>query len=95
MFYTVSANFDMAQYSELTIKSFLNLKAANDFAKEQKEEFMNQIPNDGKLDEESSDHEHNGELFFFYGVSEDGENFITVCVTEEMFWDGLMTQAAK
>lgn len=85
-FYTVTANFDMSNHSELEVESFLKLENANAFGQSMKEEFLNQIPCDGALDKESSDHEFD-ELFYFYGVSEDGENFITIRVIETTFKD--------
>jgi hypothetical protein len=87
-FYTVTANFDMAQHSDLIVHSFLQLENANAFGQSMKEEFLKQIPCDGALDEEASDHEHD-EHFFFYGVSENGENFITIRVIETTFMDDI------
>ncbi|PEM69353.1 hypothetical protein [Bacillus pseudomycoides] len=90
MFYTVTANFDMAQYGDLVVEQFLELGNAIDFAKEQKTEFLNQIPSNGALDEEDTMSENygvNGQHYFFYGVSEDGENFVTIRVVESKFKD--------
>lgn len=85
-FYTAIVNFDMSTYSEVKVKSFLNLENANKWAIEEKQEFLNQIPCNGALDEEQSDHEYD-DLFFFYGVSRDGENFVTIRVIKDTFVD--------
>lgn len=93
-FYTVTANFDMAQHGDLEVQSFLQLENANAFGQSMKEEFLNQIPCNGALDEEASDHEHD-EYFFFYGVSENGENFVTIRVTQTTFTDAKTTYIAE
>ncbi|PEB42216.1 hypothetical protein [Bacillus pseudomycoides] len=90
MFYTVTANFDMAQYGDLVVEQFLELGNAIDFAEEQKTEFLNQIPSNGALDEEDSTYENygvNSPHYYFYGVLKNGENFVTVRVTESKFKD--------
>ena len=85
-FYTVTANFDMSNHSDLEVKSFLHLENANAFGQNMKEEFLKEIPSNGELDEDASDHEHDAH-FYFYGVSKCGENFVTVRVTETTFED--------
>ena len=85
-FYLVTANFDMASYSDLKVETFLNLENANAFGQEMKDEFLNQIPRGGALDNEDSDFEYD-EFFYFYGVSACGENFVTVRVVETTFLD--------
>lgn len=85
-FYTVTANFDMSNHSDLQVESFLHLENANAFGEEMKDEFLNEIPRNGALDNEDSDFEYD-ELFYFYGVSACGENFVTVRVVETTFKD--------
>lgn len=89
-FYTVSGNFDLAYDSEVIIESFIELRNANEFAKEMKEEFIKRIPCDGALDLEET-YEENEDFFYFKGVSADGENYVTVNVTKKSFkdWQGL------
>lgn len=84
-FYTVTAHFDMAQYSDIRVESFRKLENANIFAKEMKEQFLQEI-SEGKLDTEQSDQEY-GRCFYFYGVSENGENFCKVYTEEVTFND--------
>lgn len=93
-FFTVTANFDMVSHSELEVESFLHPENAIKFAEKMKENFLNDIPEDGSLDEESSFHEHTegffletNEIFHFYGVSKNGENYITISVTKTNFKD--------
>lgn len=85
-FYIVTANFDMSSHGDLKTESFRHLKNANAFAQSMKEEFLDQIPYNGALDEDDSDHEYD-EYFYFYGVSRCGENFVTVRVTQTSFMD--------
>lgn len=87
-FYTVTANFDMSNHSNLQVGSFLHLENANAFGQCMKEEFLSQIPYDGALDEDDSDHEYE-EYFYFYGVSKCGENFVTIRVTQTTFMDSI------
>ncbi|MEX3625066.1 hypothetical protein [Viridibacillus arvi] len=86
-FYTVLANFDMASSSEREVKTFLKQENANKFAEEKWKEFLDCIPRGGALDEEFSDYKEQDELLYFYGTSEDGENFATISVFEDTFAD--------
>lgn len=94
LFYTVVASFNMASYGEIVNETFLHLKNANKFAAEQKQDFFNRVQSESTtyssgviLDEFFSVHEENERLFYFYGVTEDGENVVTVSVTETSFID--------
>ncbi|GAB0171770.1 hypothetical protein LSPCS325_52070 [Lysinibacillus sp. CTST325] len=92
-FFAVTANFDMASYGDLQVEIFLQLEKAIEFAKTMKEQFLNEIPDNGSLDEESSIQEHENYFdqpnvhFYFYGVSENGENFVAVMVFQSNFMD--------
>lgn len=85
-FYTVTANFDMSQYSDLEIKSFLHLENARTFAEEMKEQFLSNIPN-RKLNEDETleDVEH----YYFKGECIDGENYGTISILSTNFEDDL------
>lgn len=86
-FYTVSAFFDMSTYSEVVTRSFIERVNANQFAKVQQEVFLKQIPENGALNEDESEEDHSDGLFYFYGISKEYNNFITIKVTEEVFYD--------
>lgn len=81
-FYTVTANFDMAQYGDLEVRSFQHLHNAIAFGEEMKEKFLSEIP-DRELDMEDTTDEY----CYFYGVSENGENFVTVRIDLTNFAD--------
>ncbi|PDY14183.1 hypothetical protein COO16_04265 [Bacillus pseudomycoides] len=90
MFYTVTANFDMTSDGELVVEQFLDLKKAINFAEEQKTEFLNRIPSNGALDPEESTNENfgiDGQHYYFYGVSKNGVDFVTIRVIESKFKD--------
>lgn len=84
-FYTVTANFDMAQYGDLEMKNFLHPQNAIAFGKEMKEIFLSEIP-DRELDMEDTI-ECTDEYFYFYGVSKNGENFVTIRIELTNFED--------
>lgn len=93
-FFVVTANFDMASYGELEVESFQQPENAIAFAQKMKEKFLDDIPENGALDEESSFQEQDegfflapDEIFNFYGVSKNGENFVTIRVTKTNFKD--------
>lgn len=83
-FYTVTANFDMSAHSELVVKSFLSFSNALECAEEQRNEFLNCISG-GELDPEASDFEADGDYYYYYGVSKNGEDFVTIRVTSTLF----------
>lgn len=85
-FYTVTANFDMSQNGELQVKNFLDLKNAVAFAEGQKAHFLKEIP-DSLLDEEWTEETSEDYHFYFYGVSSDGENNVTIKVFNGSFED--------
>lgn len=88
-FYLVTANFDMAEYGHLEVETFLNPENAIKFAESMKQEFIDEIPWNGALDEEETVYEsyESDDLFYFYGVSENGENFVTIRVKAKKFAD--------
>jgi hypothetical protein len=86
-FYTVSACFDMSQYGDVAVKSFLKYENAKKWAALQVQKFLKEIPNNGALDDDASMDHSDHELFYYYGVSADGENFVTVQVEETTFAD--------
>jgi hypothetical protein len=88
-FFTVTANFDMSAHSELEVKTFIHWENAYQFAEEQRIEFLNQIPNNGVIDEDDTMIEvgTKDNLYYYYGVSQNGENFVTIRVIEDTFTD--------
>ncbi|MCU5209336.1 hypothetical protein [Bacillus paranthracis] len=68
MIYTVTVDFDMSSpyNSELLTESFLDVNKAITYAREQKQEFLNRISNDGALDEGMSTFEDEIEREIFY-----------------------------
>ncbi|PFW93898.1 hypothetical protein COL87_01190 [Bacillus pseudomycoides] len=94
LFYTVVASFNMASYGEVVNETFLHLENANKFAAEQKQDFFDRVRKESTnyysgvvLDEDFSIHEENKRLFYFYGVTDDGDNVVTASVTESVFMD--------
>lgn len=88
-FFTVVADFDMREFRELEVDSFLNLDCAIDFAKSMKQKFINEFPN-GELDHDDTMEiveGEDGELYYFYGVSKTGEDFVTIKVLRKDFKD--------
>lgn len=86
LFFTVIASFDMSQNSELQVKNFIDLKNAVEFAEGQKAHFLKEIP-DSLLDEEWTEETSEDYHFYFYGVSSDGENNVTIKVFNGTFED--------
>lgn len=94
LFYTVVAIFNMFSYGEVVVETFVSLENANKSAAKQKQDFFDRVQKESKdyyfgvvLDEDFSIHEENEKLFYFYGVTDDGENAVTVSVTESTFTD--------
>lgn len=91
MIYTVTVDFDMSSpyNSELLTESFLDVNKAITYAREQKQEFLNRISNDGALDEGMStfEGEIEREIFYFHGLSKDGEDSVTIHVFEAKLKD--------
>lgn len=94
MFYTVVARFNLRSYGHVANGTFLNLDNANKFAAEQKQEFFDRVQDDSPnyysgvvLDEDYTIHEENERLFHFYGITDDEENVIEICVHESIFID--------
>jgi hypothetical protein len=85
-FYTVIKNFDMSQYGETDAKVFKKLENANKFADGLWKEFLEQIP-EGKLCQDDSEIDLANEFRQYYGVSENGENFVSIRVVEDHFQD--------
>lgn len=85
-FYLVTANFDMAEYSDYEAETFILISEANKFAKSMKKRFLDEIPN-GKLDKEGCFQDCEGGLFSFSGESKNGENFVTIRVCLKHFRD--------
>lgn len=91
MIYTVTVDLDMSSpyNSELLTESFLDVNNAITYAREQKQEFLNRISNDGALDEGMStfEGEIEREIFYFHGLSKDGEDSVTIHVFEAKLKD--------
>ncbi|MFB5561892.1 hypothetical protein [Bacillus cereus] len=89
MIYIVSVNFDMSHKNELITEIFLDVNKAIIYAQEQKQEFLNQISNDGALDEEMTtfEDEKENEIFYFHGLSQDREDSVIIHVFKAKFKD--------
>lgn len=85
-FFTVTANFDMESYCELEVANFLHAENAISYAHMMKEKFLNDIPN-GTLNEGCSFQEDEDEIFHFVGMSEIGDNYVSINVENTNFKD--------
>jgi len=82
-FFTVTANFDMESYCEIEVANFLHAENAISYADMIKEKFLNEIPN-GEL---RFSFQKEDEIFHFVGMSEIGDNYVSINVENTNFKD--------